>query len=320
MGLSRKRLFTALGIIDEPGVPRLHRRTQWAYRELEHAKKNTGRFRSSFWAGSFPAGPKLHCGRLALYRLMNIPEAGHAQPLLAAAARAGLDVENQITYRWGRAGITLGGSVPVEEGAPFEQLRLQDPRYWLSAAIDGTIDMRPEHPAVICVDVKSKREKFVNELKVGAKRPDPRHIGQVISNIHLCRLYHEEMGWAAMGLEPCNGGFVYYVSRDDPSNGKAFWVPYDETEIADALSLLSEWRDNFVAGELPARPKDWKWSQGPCQWCDFKKEVCKPDDKAGITSLTESISVKYGKSVDPTWDPTKIQEKVLERWGRKEKQ
>jgi hypothetical protein len=315
MGLSRARLFTALGIIEEPGVPRLHRRTQWAYKELEFAKKNTGRFRSSFWAGSFPAGDTPHCGRLSIYRLLNIPEANAAKPLLAAAARAGIDVENQITYRWGHAGITLGGSVPIAEGDRFEQLRLQDPEHWISAAIDGTLDMRPEHPAVVCVDVKSKREKFVNELKVGARKPDPRHVGQVVANIHLCRKYHEEMGWAAMGLEPCTGGFVYYVSREDPSNGKAFWVPYDATQIADAIARLDSWRESFSKGDLPARPKEMRWSEDPCKWCDFKKTICKPDDKEGVSSMFESHAIKYGKAVDSSWDPKKIQQEVLDRWS-----
>lgn len=273
---------------------------------------NKGRFRSSFWGGSFPVGSG-HCGRQAIYRLMNLPDTEPAHPKLAATAGAGKGVEQQITYRWGRAGLTLGGSVPLEEGGPEEQLRLVDSRYWLSTAIDSVLDLRPDWPAVVPVDIKSKAEKVIEEMRLGATDYDPVHAAQVVCYCYIARLYHEEMGWAAMGLKPAEGGFIYYVSRDNPANAREFWIEYRESDVNDALLMLQEWKDSFLENRLPERPKAWRWTEHPCKWCDVKK-LCKADVKDDVENIRESGVIDYAKGVDPKYDFEEIRAKVLKRW------
>ncbi len=313
MGLSRRQLFTTLGIVPPPG-PRLHKRTIRAWTDLELWRLNRDpHFRSSFWGSAFPVGPGNHCGRFALYSLMNLPDSEPPHPKLVATARAGKDVENQITYRWARAGITVGGSCSLNEDVEPAQLRLQDPEHWLSCAIDSCLDLRPDWPAVCPVDVKSKPDKTINELRVGAASYDPRHRAQVISYVHVCRLNHEAMGWADMGLEPANGGFLYYCSRDNPTNAVEFWIEYDEAEVENALTLLQQWRIGYEKGILPERPKAWRWTEQPCKWCDLKK-LCKADVKDGVTDLFLSGVNRYAVGVNPSYDARKVHAQVLRRW------
>lgn len=306
---SRKELFTRLGIIDNPDAPSLHKLTIKAWQSRGSDEMEGGRFKTSFWGGMFPAGiDEKHCGRKALYGLLNLPKTLDEKPSphLLATSQAGSDVEAQITSLWQKQGISL---INLPDG---EQLRLQDPRYWYSAAIDDVLDLRPEVNFVVPTDIKSKKEDVLNAIKRN-QVADPKHKAQVIGYIHVCRLKHEEMGWDKLGLERSQGGFVYYVSRDNPSNAVAIWVPYVEAEVAGALKLLDEWRESFLKNQLPQRPKDWRWTENPCKWCDFKKR-CKQDNKDGVTDLFESTAVKIAQKQDPDYDPSKIRDKVVERW------
>jgi hypothetical protein len=304
---TRRELFIRLGIIDDPDIPTLHKRTIRSWSALAQKRmKEGGRFRSAFWGGMFPAGDVKHCGRAAMYGLLNLPETEPDHPKLMATSQAGKDVENQIIGIWREAGLSIAGENE-------DQLRLQDPRYWYSAALDDVLDLRPEVNFVVPVDVKSKKDDVINEMKVGLIEADPRHRAQVIGYIHVCRLKHNEI-WGDTGLEPSRGGFVYYVSRDNPANAFAFWVPYVEDEVADALKLLSDWKEKFTSGELPERPKDWRWTEQPCKWCDFKKR-CKADVKEGVTSLADSVAVAQAKEIRPEYDVQKIHARVLQRWA-----
>lgn len=334
--VSRKELFARLGIIDHPDAPSLHKLTIKAWQMRGDHEMENGRFRTSFWGGMFPAGiDEKHCGRKALYGLLNLPKTLDEKPSphLLATSRAGSDVEAQITALWDKLGISLVQICHTEKqeidpetkqpvvclkggiGCPVDhsqQLRLQDPRYWYSSAIDDVLDLRPEVNFVVPVDIKSKKEDVLNSIKRN-QVADPKHKAQVIGYIHVCRLRHEEMGWDKMGLERSQGGFVYYVSRDNPSNAVAIWVPYVEEEVAGALALLEEWRDSFLKNQLPQRPKDWRWTENPCKFCDFKKR-CKQDNKDGVTDLFESTTIKIAQRQDPDYDPEAIRQKVIERW------
>ncbi len=314
MPLSRRELFLKCGIVPPPG-PRLHKRTIQAYQDLSRESLNTGRFHSSFWGGSFPAGKATQCGRLALYTLLNLPETEPDHPKLVATSLSGKAAENQITYRWAKAGISITGvAIPDDEEQPREQLRLQDPSCWLSCAIDDVLDLRPDWPAVIPVDIKSKPDRTIEEMKVGAAGIDPRHYAQVVAYVHVCRLHHEAMGWDKLGLEPSAGGFIYYCSRDNPSNAIEYWVEYKEEEVEHAIEMLSEWRELFISKQLPERPKAWRWTEQPCKWCDLKKR-CKADVQAGVTDLFASGAIEIAKESDDKYDPESIHKKVRARWG-----
>jgi hypothetical protein len=77
---------------------------------------------------------------------------------------------------------------------------------------------------------------------------------------------------------------------------------------------LEDWKQSFLNDELPVRPKEWKWSQPPCQYCPFKKNVCKPDHLAGINKLSESHGIEYTKSIRKKYDFKETREFVIKRW------
>lgn len=231
-------------------------------------------------------------------------------------AQVGSAVEEQVVYRWGRAGITVGGSVGLWEGAPAKQLGFEHPETWLTGSLDAALDLRPEWPYVLPTDVKSKSMKVIEEMKAGQREYDASHYAQIQAYIWLCREYHDEMGWDHLGLEPAAGGTIFYVAREQPRKTVEFYVPFDEAFVSAGVARLKEWRAAFLFDGLPARDKSWRWTEEPCKWCDFKKHICKPDIKADATTLTGSHVVSRSKELNDQYDAEAIRAEVKRRWRR----
>ena len=151
-------------------------------------------------------------------------------------------------------------------------------------------------------------------MKVGGQSYESKHYNQLQAYIDWCIKNHERMGWDKLGLKPAIGGVIYYVSREDPRNTYEFYVEADELLIASANAKLMTWREDFNLDNLPPRPKEWKWTEEPCKWCVFKKNVCKPDYQQGIVKLSESNGVEFAKTIRPNYNVEDIQRRVNERW------
>jgi hypothetical protein len=131
-------------------------------------------------------------------------------------------------------------------------------------------------------------------------------------------------------LEPVQYGFLYYVSRDDPSQTWEFFFEYDETFMAMGRKQLAMWRDWFIQGRLPqvnfedkrfAHPFNWQWTKDefPCKWCDYG-DVCREDTKRAIKigepiSLAASAGVEAAMEVREEYDFDLVRMAVLKRWG-----
>lgn len=290
--------------------------TKAAYEQLEEEiwRSVPKKYATSFWPSSFPMGEKV-CGRSLLYNLTNVPPAAPFAANARAITEMGKAAENQIVYRWGKAGKTIGGSVPIRDGDDIQQLQLQDPDTWLSGNLDAVLDMRPSYPYVLPVDVKSKSDEAIKKMKVAAQNYEAKHYAQVQAYIYLCNLYHEEMGWADMGLEPAIGASLFYVSRENPRNTCEFYFPADWQLINQALDRLREWKGFFISDILPPRDPSWKWSEEPCKWCSFKKFGCKPDAKEKVESLSASNIVTWATEVsNEPYSLDKMKDRVLKRW------
>lgn len=322
-GRSRKELFTALGVVSEG--PRVEEWTEKAYHDLERKRWKAalqraphGRpWHTSFHGSSFPGGlDDLRCARKALYTMMDpVPHAPDEGPWLGVAG-IGAAVEEQVVYRWGHAGITIGGSVAIHEGDPAKQLGFEHDPTWLTGSLDAVMDLRPDWPYVLPVDVKSKNSSVIAEMKRGEREYDASHYAQVQSYIYLCREFHEEMGWDQLGLEPAAGGTIFYVAREQPRKTCEFYVPYDEEFVEAGVKRLKEWKSSFAFDRLPERPKEWRWTEEPCKWCDFKKHLCKPDIKSDVSTLTGSHLVEHSRQLRPDYDPVLIRAEVMKRWRR----
>jgi len=316
---TREELFKAAGIIRD--YPKLDKYTEKSFKQIEEDRRNksleennNGKYRgTSFYSSSFPDKNK-PCARLALYKLMNIPEPEPISPFLRGAINIGHAVEYEIVYGWALSGITIGGSVPLSYGEKIAQLRFEDKNLWLTASLDSVLDLRPEYDCVLPVDIKSKKHDVVEDMKRGRTSYEEKHFYQVQSYIYMCNLFHEEMGWNDIGLKPAKGAFIYYVSRQDPRMTAEFYIPADWDVINNGIEELKTWQKHFIEEKLPERDKSWKWTEEPCKWCSYKKHSCKPDFKDNVAELRESNSVTFTKTLVPNYNFDIVKNGVLERW------
>jgi hypothetical protein len=305
MPITRQELFRSLGVVKDG--PTLDKWTHDAYKQEEERRwKNNSRLTTSFHASSYPGAEK-SCGRKALYKLMNFPDPEPISPRGIGVMGVGKAVEEQIVDKWAKMGILLGPQPP-------DQLRIEFKDLWLSGYGDAVLNLMPEYNYVLPVEIKTKKNKVIEYMKVGGQSYDEAHYYQLQAYILWCVRNHKEMGWDKLGLKPANGGTIYYVSREDPRNTHEFFVDLDRDVAFNAAVRLQAWRQNFLWDELPKRPKEWKWTEEPCKWCPFKKNVCKPDYVAGIVKLSESIGVEFAKAHTSSYNVEDIQKKVRERW------
>ena len=321
MGISRFKLFRTLGITkgDEPQIETW---TNKAFNRYEFEVWRDGRdsaphghpWHTSFHASAFPPRDGKACGRKALYTLMDFPGGEPTPRRLRGQGEVGKAIEYMVVHRWGRLGITIGGSVPLWDGAPMKQVGFEHPGLWLTGSSDAVLDIRPDWPAVLPVDVKSKAQDVIEQMRVGARSYDEAHYLQLQAYIFLCIHFHEEMGWSDLGLEPAKGGVIYYLSRNDPSQTHEFFIEADHELMRDASKYLESWKRSFLENSLPERPKSWRWTEDPCKWCQFKKNVCKPDYKAKVVRLSESHGVEFARTLRQEYDPHEIWKAVVDRW------
>jgi hypothetical protein len=123
------------------------------------------------------------------------------------------------------------------------------------------------------------------------------------------------MGWADMGLLPARGGAILYAARNRPRQTREFYFPYDEEFCARAEANIARVKLHFLGGSLPQRDPSWRWTETPCDWCDFKKHACKPDVKADTIQITESKAIDFSLSVNPMYSYAEARDAVLSRWG-----
>ena len=311
--MNRAKFFELMGVVKASrSDPTLEAVTEKAYRDWEEQQwRKFGRLSTSFSASKVGGPPR--CPRKAIYTLMNIPTAP-IEPKGVAIMRQGMAAEDQIVYRWGRAGLTIAGSVPLVEGDRIHQLKIESQQHWLAGYLDSVLDLRSvDWSHVTPVDVKSKAKQKIIDFNNGFLPDDSDYKTQLMLYIWRCRELHDQMGWADMGLDPAVGGIILYVDRENPRHTFELWVPYDEEYLREALGDLESWKEAYEQGTLPPRPKDWRWTEPPCKWCDFKKD-CKADIKADVSRIEDSTTIVRAKTINPKYDPDKVRSKVINRW------
>lgn len=312
MSLTREQLFRATNVVHTgPQVEPVTKQAMVLF-EDNYWKKYT-RTGTSFYASRFPGTDK-SCGRKMLYSLMGVPEVTPMSPKLRGLTLQGKSAEYYLTHRWLAQGMMVGIKAPDHFGDEIPQIRLEDPDLWLSGAIDALLDMRPKWKHILPVEIKSKDQDVIKDMRNGNRSYDDYHFLQIQSYLYMCEKYHEKMGWDKLGFEPAIGGVIYYVSRQDPTFVREFYVPKDDEVINRAVENLKQFKQSYLEGKLPERPKEWKWSEEPCKWCPFKREACKKDWKEGITELAESNGIEFAKFVHPSYNYDKTRQGVLDRW------
>jgi hypothetical protein len=338
--LSRGELFAKLGLIQV-----VERITGRAYAEIEEQiwrldlenSPHGEPWHTSFHASSFPGDDELACGRKAVYGLLNLPTPAPTGRFLRSVADSGKAIEDELVTRWDKAGYLLSASVDAEVQTGFV-----DEEHWLTGNCDAIV--LPNHwrrPHV--VEVKSKSQTKIDEMKSGQRGPDPKHRLQCLTyvsfaheqhpwksaqvcretwripNDGVCLIHNSSDCLTVIDLEPCESGSIFYVSRDDPSQTHEFFFKREPDFLEQGRAKIKEWKESFEAGLLPDRPRheDGKlvgWSEEPCKWCPLKKEVCKKDWQDKIITIEQSHAVEFVKSIRPYYELNKTIEAVKERW------
>lgn len=313
--LTRKELFSRLQLIRtvEPI-------TQQAYVKVEDEmwRGNEGNsphgnpWHVSFHASQFP-GSDMSCPRAGLYGMMDFPDSMPTDRRLRVLAAAGKGIEEELVRTWHRAGILISASPdePVQTG--FEH-----PDVWLTGSVDAII--KPEGwNKPLPVEIKSKYQRVIDEMRVGKRGPDPGHISQIKVQLSLVRMTQEKI---FPELEPVTHGIIYYLSRDKPDETAEFRVDLDDRFFELGIARLKQWKAWFEESYLPSvnpskkHPMGWRWSYQPCLYCPYKK-TCQLDHQEGRTDLMDSIGIDRSQKVRPEYDPVAARQRVLNRWSKR---
>lgn len=116
-------------------------------------------------------------------------------------------------------------------------------------------------------------------------------------------------------LEPIREGVLLYSARDNPEVRASFYFEHNEEWFQKGLAALANVQQHYAQDLIPPHPFGGKqWASDPCKFCNFKKNVCKPDHQAKVAKLSESHGVDWSKGVFGHYDPQRVRELVLERW------
>lgn len=353
MGLTRMEFWSRLGAIKIVDAM-----TDFAYEMTEkdiwlNDKGNSPHgepWHTSFHASSFPGDDPYACGRAAQYTMMNLPSPEPTSRWLRMLGDSGKAIEHEVVSRWGQVGGLLSEDT-MKSGEL--QTGFVDPDYWLTGNCDAITIPHGWNRGHV-VEVKSKALKVVQEMRMGQRGPDDKHVNQVKTYIGLA---HETFhlrnpilkmcqdtwavalkipqpdgshNWACpfhgenasclfdLEMQPVRDGTIYYLARDDPSITYEFFYGLDKRFIDIGRERLAEWRTAFRNGDLIPRPDDWMWSKAPypCRYCPFKKHACKPDDKDHVSRLEDSHGIEYARSIRPNYDYDETHKAVIDRWEK----
>lgn len=312
---SRSEMFAKLGLTKPVAEPILNeaykREERQIYEEDLFSAPHGQHWHLSFHASSFPGDDPKACGRKAIYTLMNIPGKEPISRQGRAVMEAGQDIEARVVWRYYRSGLLLSDPPDAEH-----QMGYEDTEHWLTGSPD-VILLIPNKNRPHVVEIKTKWDSVIDKMKAGQQSFDPAHRIQCLTYIGLTR--DNAHLWPE--LEPCNSGSILYLSRDNPSKTHEFVFSYNEEFMKEGREKLEEWKQNYLNGELPERPKNWKWTEEPCKWCVYKRDVCKPDYKDGVTKLKDSNGIAWAeKQRKIGYDYEETRKAVLQRWNVNEEE
>ena len=143
----------------------------------------------SFHASKFPGDDPKACPRAALYGLMDFAkEAGDRKARTLPFDRAsrtimaaGKGIELELVQTYSDAGILLSAKPDDEVQTGFEW-----PEAWLTGSVDCVIKW-PGYELVVPIEIKTKYQAAIDEMKLAKRGPDISHIFQLKTQLALVR-------------------------------------------------------------------------------------------------------------------------------------
>jgi hypothetical protein len=302
---------------------------------------------SSFHASRFPGDDARTCTRMLQYELLGIPPVEPFSRMLR-----GTMVVGQAAEDWNVGNLDIDGRLLTPSHTADHQMRFEDADHWLSGSPDMVVLPkgwnRPHY-----IETKTKDLEVVVEMKNLRRSYDAKHgrqcrtiigLGNRISPIlwsrvvicrHTWRLaepgnesvidamicrdhgINDDCGCLIeLELEPLRTGSLIYMGRDRPHVTCEYVFEHDEQWFRRGLEAIDRVREYFERGELIPHPFGGKgWSEPPCKYCDYKRETCKPDNKANVTDLSETHGIGWAQKIYGGYSIENTMQKVLDRWA-----
>jgi hypothetical protein len=316
-----------------------------------------GTWHTSMHVSSFPGDDPRACERQMLYELMAFAHSEPLPQRVYAAGAAGIGIEKWSTDLLDLDGRLLSAPSSAAHGIGFEDADhwltgspdiVVLPKFWnrplvieqKGEKIERVQEMRaltrsywPKH-ARQCRGYVGMGNRISQQIwpaavvcsetwrlaLIGDPNPDT---GEIDDVSFMCRDHGEPLVPGSclvrIDLEPIKDGVLLYSARDNPEVRASFYFEHDEQWFAKGLAALRRVQDHYAHDCLPPHPFGGKqWSAQPCGYCNHKKNTCKPDHQAGVTTLTESHGVEWSRGVFGHYDPAEVRRAVLERWRGRE--
>jgi hypothetical protein len=317
---------------------------QWRNRHLDNPHGDS--WFTSMHVSSFPGGDPRPCPRKLAYGLMAFATTEKMPQKAIAAGRVGVAAEDWVVDM-----LDLDGRLLSARSDAEHQIGFEDADHWLTGSPD-IVCLPKFWNRPLVVENKSAYADVVEAMRNLQRPCIPAHarqcqayidVGHHVSPLlwprvvlckHSWRLAEEgsepvidamvcrEHGIHAdsgclieIELQPIKDGVVLYASRDHLETRKSWYFEHDEQRFQRGLEVLRKVQTHYAKDEIPPHPFGGKqWTAQPCQYCDLKKNVCKPDHQAGVAKLTESHGVEWSRGVYGNYDPIAVRQAVLERW------
>jgi hypothetical protein len=305
---------------------------------------------TSMHVSSFPGDDSRACPRRLAYEMMGFAQTEPMPQRVPAAGAVGVAIENWIVSMLDLDGRVLSAAHDAEH-----QIGLEDADHWLTGSPDLVV-LPPFWNRPLVLEVKSEKIERVNEMRALLRSYWPKHgrqlggylgVGNKVSSQlwpcavvckHTWRLaelgvepvidamvcadhgVHADSGCLVeVDLQPIRDGVLLYCARDNPEVRASWYLEHDEEWFQKGLAKLREVQEHYAQDLIPPHPFGGKqWSAQPCQWCDHKRNTCKPDHQAGVAKLTDSHGVEWSRGVFGRYDPLAVRRAVLERWSGRE--
>lgn len=309
---------------------------------------------TSFHISAFPAGDPRTCDRQAIYRLMGMPNEVPATRMLMGTAIVGTAAEEWNTRNLDLDGRLLSANVDAEHQTKFEDADhwlsgspdfVVLPPGWnrphlietKTKDLDVVVEMKNLQRSYDARHARQTRayigighaitpqvwpEVVICSRTWRLAYVQPNEQGEIDDISYQCRDHGDPLvpGSCLMRLQlkPLRTGSLVYMGRDRPHVTCEYVFEHDEQWFQSGLDVLTRRQGFFQSRVLPSQPFGGKdWSKDPCRFCDFKKHVCKPDHKAGVTKLEDSHGVAWAKGVYGDYDFDAVMKAVTDRWRGK---
>lgn len=294
---------------------------------------------TSFHASSFP-GEEPQCPRAALYGMLDIPDSDPISRWLNSVAEAGKTFELGVVRANREAGFLCRSNQPGRssdpdavdaDGSPMPQMGFVDKEAWLTGSVD--MPLKPwGYSSPHIVEIKSKHESQIREMQAGERSYDEKHRKQAMCSLGLANSNPDAFldPVEDVVLEPARDCTVYYGSRDTKWPGPVetfeFYFEHDPTFFEAGRSQLISFKEAFIEGELVTKiprkntrshPLGWRWSEGQCKHCPFKK-LCRADYDGGVNKIMESNTIDFAKSIKPNYDAAAKRAAVFSQWDEED--